>query len=102
MPSATRVGVSTVDLISFLLLGAPDGKTEMIHGAVRRVVVLASPEAAEEAFRAVASEICAFCGIRAIGVEGPVWQRGRFRLERAGLQLWLDVAMSEEQWSAYG
>ena len=93
--------MSSVDLISFLLLGAPDGKTELIHGAVRRVVVLRTPEAAKEAFTNVLRELCAFCRVRDFRFEEPLWQHGRFRLELTGLRLWLEVALTEEQWNAY-
>ena len=53
---------SPVTLLDLVLLGAPDGKTELIGGRVRRVVTLRDASEARRAFKSLARELCELSG----------------------------------------
>ena len=88
-----------------LLLGAPDGKTELLDGKVRRQLNAASPSEARAVFKSLARELCEYHGI--------AWRKrfiensSHFDVERAHLevdgtmvQLYVDVPFSI--WKAFG
>jgi hypothetical protein len=50
-------------LIDLLLLGAPEGKTELIEGRVLRAVAASDPDDARRWFAALAREACAAAGV---------------------------------------
>jgi len=105
-PAATRPGPGrpTVGLLDLLLLGAPDGKTELIDGRVLRTLVAPSPSEARAVFKQVARELCAFHGLawRKRFVEGT----SRFDVERAHLSVAdrtvdLEIEVSTALWRAF-
>ena len=98
--SAPQIG-----LLDMLLLGAPEGKTELLDGQVLRQLNTGSPAEARRIFKHLARELCEFHGIawRKRFVENT----SRYDVERAHLQvdgamvlLWIDV--SPVIWKAFG
>src|SRR5207249_157438 len=53
----------TITLVDLLVLGAPDGKTELIGGEVPRVFIAPSADEARRTFRALAREIAQLCDV---------------------------------------
>lgn len=74
-----------VTLVDLLLLGAPDGKTELVGGKVRRVLETKRPDEARRAFARLARQMCELYGIgwRKRFVEG----KGAFELDRMRLSV---------------
>lgn len=54
---------ATVTLLDVLLLGAPDGKTELLDGKVARVVRAKNPSDARKLFKGFARDICRWYGV---------------------------------------
>jgi hypothetical protein len=105
--TATPPQLSTprVSLLDMLLLGAPDGKTELLDGRVLRQLNTRSPSEARGIFKHLARELCEFHGI--------AWRKrfientSRYDVERTHLVvddtmvlLWVDVPLAT--WSAFG
>ncbi len=93
-----------ITLLDMLLLGAPDGKTELLEGKVYRQFTASSPSAARALFKSLARELCEYHGIawRKRFVENT----SRYDIERAHLevdgttvQLSIDVPVSI--WKAF-
>ena len=107
-PSAAPAPVRSapqIGLLDMLLLGAPEGKTELLDGQVVRQLNTGSPAQARRVFKHLARELCEFHGIawRKRFVENT----SRYDVERAHLQvdgamvlLWIDV--SPAIWKAFG
>jgi hypothetical protein len=78
-------GQSRIGLFDMLLLGAPDGKTELINGRVRRVFHAATPEQARKAFARLARDLTEHHGLawRRRLVEG----RSEYEVERMRLSV---------------
>ncbi len=100
----TRAPEGRVGLLDLLLLGAPDGKTELLEGRVLRTFKAASADEARVLFKRLARELCEHFGLpwRKRFAQGT----SRFDLERAHLtvdgrsiDLWIDVAPST--WRAF-
>jgi len=74
-----------VGLLELLLLGAPDGKTELIRGRVRRIVRLTTQGFARQAFKELARQLCGWFGLewRNRFIEG----KSSFDLETAHLSV---------------
>jgi hypothetical protein len=74
-----------IELLDLLLLGAPDGKTELIGGRVRRQVSAAERGAARQLFKGLARGICEYFGVawRKRFIEN----KDTFEMERAHLRL---------------
>jgi len=72
-----------VTLLDLLLLGAPDGNTELIEGQVFRSIDMRTASAARGLFKQIARELCGYFGVewRNRHVEG----KSSFDLERAHL-----------------
>jgi hypothetical protein len=79
-PAPPKIG-----LLDMLLLGAPDGKSELIDGRVLRVITLANSSEARGVFKQLARELCAFFGVewRNRFIEG----KSVFEIERAHLRI---------------
>lgn len=101
MPRATP----KISLLDMLLLGAPDGKTELLDGRVLRQLNTRSASEAQGIFRHLARELCEYHGI--------AWRKrfientSRYDIERAHLEvdgatvlLWIDVPPAI--WKAFG
>jgi len=74
-----------IGLLDLLLLGAPDGKTELLEGKVYRVFRGASPGEARAVFKSVARDLCEFHGTawRNRFIEG----RDTYSIDRASLRI---------------
>ena len=95
----------TVGLLDVLLLGAPDGKTELIDGRVRRWLPAKSPGDARRAFKALAREVCDLHGIgwrnRFLEGDPRTFERERFHLtlHERGVEVSVDVPRA--LWDAF-
>jgi hypothetical protein len=105
---ATRAQVgkrdSEIDLLDLLLLGAPDGKTEIIDGRVTRRVTARSPDHARALFRKLARELAEWHGVS--WRKGFVEGQSRFAVERAeitvdGTSVELRIAVSRSAWNTF-
>lgn len=102
-PPNSRAGKS-VSVVDLLLLGAPDGKTELIDGRVLRKVTLSNPSMARSTFRSLARELCELAGIdwRRRFVEGTdLVEFGRTRLRVDGATIELAVEVTQEAWNVF-
>lgn len=87
-----------------LLLGAPDGKTEMLDGRVSRCIRVGSAARAAKLFEQLAREIMELQGLgwRRSAVEGlPAIEIGPFRLSREQDMVWLDTKVPRAIWDAF-
>ncbi|MGH7818858.1 MAG: UPF0158 family protein [Candidatus Binatia bacterium] len=103
-PSDSKGRGPHIGLVELLLLGAPDGKTELLDGKVRRVFRARSGGEARAVFKSVARELCEFHGTawRNRFIEG----RNRFSAENAevaveGNDVELVVEVSAELWRRF-
>jgi hypothetical protein len=95
---------TAVTLVDLLLLGAPDGKTELIDGRVRRVVEGRSASEARRWFRALAREAYALAGLpwRNRLVEGrDALDVDRLHLHIEGVFVELDVDVPRVTWDRF-
>jgi hypothetical protein len=95
---------ATIDLLDLLLLGAPDGKTELLEGQVLRRFPARTNDQARAIFKSIARDLCAYYGLawRKRHVEG----RSTFDIERAHLSVVdhvveLRVDVSRETWKSF-
>lgn len=94
-----------VTLLDMLLLGAPDGKTELLGGKVRRVLLVPSADRARQVWKRLARELCAFYGEewRNRFIEGAsTIERGRMRLTVLADRVELEIQMSVEVFAEFG
>lgn len=102
---AKPVTTNRPDLIDVLLLGAPEGKTELVDGRVRRVFLANAPAAARQVFKHLARQICEFYGVgwRNRFVEGvDTFELERMHISVTGELVELRVDVSMETWQAFG
>src|SRR5262249_24140234 len=100
-PPKPRFRLTLTDL---LLLGAPEGKTEIIDGRVHRVFVAADAGQARRAFADVARELTEQVGIgwRKRFVEGrDDYQMGAGTLRVEGNVVTLEVEVWREVWEQF-
>lgn len=93
-----------VGLVELLVLGAPDGKTELIDGLIRRVFVANDELDAKRVFATVARDLCRlseFPWRRRFG-ENPRFAVPGLTLERNGARIELDVEASIDVWRRFG
>lgn len=99
-----RLPSQRLELFDLLLLGAPDGKTELIGGQVLRQIVTASPPEARGAFKRLAREICEGNGLgwRKRFIEGKsTYELGRMHLSVRDAVVELRVDVDKEIWDAF-
>lgn len=104
MPAAaTEAEGATVSLAELLLLGAPDGRTEVVAGRVVRRVPARSPQHSRELFARLAREVCASAGIASPDPTGAsdIVDAGRFHLRRHATMVELEVEVSPELWDRF-
>ena len=93
-----------VSLTDLLLLGAPDGKTELIDGQVLRMVHARSDSQARRWFRDLARQVCEVSGLpwRKRLIEGNS-ELGvdRFHLRLAGSTVVLAIDVTRETWETF-
>ncbi len=93
-----------IGLIDVLLLGAPDDKTELIGGRVRRWLPSATRSAARYAFKALARDVCAYSGVewRKRFVDGKeIFDLGRIHLAVHDDGVEVSVDVSRSAWDAF-
>jgi len=94
--SAPQPQAVAIGLVDMLVLGAPDGKTEILDGRVPRVFVAQTPADARKVFLSVAREAYEWSGFawrRHFGEGRDVIEVGRYRLEIEDALVHLDVAV---------
>ncbi|MFO0746083.1 MAG: UPF0158 family protein [Myxococcota bacterium] len=104
VPAPTKAAVPRVGLVELLLLGAPDGKTELLEGRVARVFVATSPSAARKVFADVARDLHEDAGLgwRKSFIAGKdAVEVGRFRLAVDDRRVSLDVAIDPALWERF-
>jgi len=93
-----------VALHHVLLLGSPNGKTELIDGRVYRCIRMHSPQQARKQFEQLAREI--------MELQGHAWRRSAvdgldtleldpFHLRLEGDFVWIETAVSRAIWDAF-
>lgn len=105
MPATAFAGESaTVSLAELLLLGAPDGKTELIDGRVRRRVPARTPQHGRTLFIRLAREVCATAGVASPDPSGDpdVIDAGRYHLRRHDDAVELEVDVTRDVWDRFG
>ena len=88
-----------IELFDLLLLGAPDGKTELVDGRVLRQISSTTPEEARGLFKTFARDLCGYYGVawRNRFMEGKSeldLERAHLRVDGRLVQLRVDVAAS--------
>jgi hypothetical protein len=95
-PAQRASAAPAISLLDMLLLGAPEGKTELLDGRVLRQLNTRSPSEARGVFKHLARELCEYHGVpwRKRFIENT----SHYAIERAHLQvdgttvrLWIDV-----------
>ena len=97
-------GQALVGLFDLLLLGAPDGKTELREGQVRRRFVARGEEQARKVFARLARELCEHHGIswRKRFIENTDrYEVERCSLQISGLEVELSVAVPQAIWDLF-
>jgi hypothetical protein len=94
-----------ISLLDMLLLGAPDGKTELLDGQVLRQLTARTASDARAVFKNLARELCEFYGIawRNRFIENTSRydiERAHLRVDGATVRLWIDVPPAI--WKAFG
>lgn len=95
---------SRILLHHLLLLGAPNGKTELIEGRVHRCIQTTSPTQARKLFERLAREVMELQGLgyRRSLVEGlHTIDLGPFRLVIERNVVWLATEVPREVWNAF-
>jgi hypothetical protein len=95
----------TVGFLDLLLLGAPEGKTELLDGKVIRQVVARDASKGRAIFKAIARQMTEIHGIswRKRFIEGKsVYEVERYRLTVDEGRVELEVAVTPALWRAFG
>jgi hypothetical protein len=103
-PARAEKRCAAIALRELLLLGAPDGKTELIDGRVTRVVRASSPSEARHIFKTVAREIYESQGIawRTRFIEGVnTVELGGYQLSVERAVVTLEVQIDHEVWRKF-
>lgn len=95
--------VDTIGLADVLMLGAPDGKTELSDGTVRRTVPAQSTQHSRDLFARLAREVCAMTGGSPDPTgESDIVDAGRYHLRRHHDRVDLAVDVSRDVWERFG
>ncbi len=103
---AQRVSAAPkVSLLDILLLGAPEGKTELLEGKVLRQLDARTPSEARAVFKSLAREICEYHGVawRKRFIENTStfdMERAHLQVEGTWVRLWIDVPLAT--WKTFG
>jgi hypothetical protein len=94
-----------IGLLDMLLLGAPEGKTELLEAKVLRQLDARTPSQARAVFKSLAREICEYHGVawRKRFIENTStfdMERAHLQVEGTWVRLWFDVPT--EIWKAFG
>jgi hypothetical protein len=95
-------GVGFLDL---LLLGAPEGKTELLNGRVLRQIVVPDESRARAVFKVIARQMAEFHGLawRNRFIEGKsVYEVDRYHLAVSQNRIELEVTVDPKLWRAFG
>ena len=93
-----------VGLFDLLLLGAPDGKTELVDGRVERRFQATDLDRARTIFTTTARQLCELHGQpwrRHLVEDTDCYEIDRFVLTRSGSMVTLSVAVTGAVWSAF-
>ena len=93
-----------IDLLDMLLLGAPEGKTELIGGRVFRLIDARTPSNARRIFTDLARDACGYFGVawskRLVeGRDACSIERAHFRI--VGTRVELDLEVEGDAWRAF-
>lgn len=98
-PQEPRIG-----LFDLLLLGAPEGKTELLEGRVSRRISLPGPSEARALFKRLARELCEHHGVawRNRFIEGKsTYEVGRAHLTVEDSTVYLEIDVPSSIWNAF-
>jgi hypothetical protein len=103
-PGPGKWGTAKISLLDMLLLGAPEGKIELLDGQVLRQIDTHTHPAAREIFKHLARELCEYHGIawrKRFVQNHSTLDLGRTHLEIDGtiVRLWVDVPSTT--WKAF-
>lgn len=87
-----------------LLLGMPNGKTELLDGRVSRVLVAETDREAQRVFAGLARELIAMHPVRSrrrAAAAKPDLAMGRYHLRVEGRAVWLYVRVSRALWDEF-
>lgn len=103
-PTAPSAQAPHIDLLDVLLLGAPDGKTELIGGRVLRQVSASDRAVARQLFKGLARGICDYFGVA--WRKRYIERKDTFDLERAhlrleGTRIVLEIEVPQAIWRAF-
>jgi hypothetical protein len=104
-PATSPAATPKIGLLDLVLLGAPEGKTELLDGQVVRQIHTPTTSEARSIFTRVARELCWFFDQpwRRRYVEGKTTfdtARAHLRVEDDVVQLWIDVPVAT--WKMFG
>jgi len=106
VPAAQRAAAAPkISLLDMLLLGAPDGKTELLDGRVLRQLNARPPAEARAVFKSLARELCEYHGIawRKRFIENTSHfdcERAHLEVDGTTVRLFVDVPLAV--WKAFG
>lgn len=104
-PAIAATAPTSIELLDVVLLGAPDGKTELIDGRVRRVVVSKDASEARATFKSLARSICAYVGEpwrrRFLDGAGNTFTRDRFTLTIDDNAVELSIVVDRATWERF-
>jgi hypothetical protein len=98
------VGQAPVGLLDLLLLGAPDGKTELVDGRVRRQIIASDVPQARKVFARLARELAEQHGLswRKRFIENSDrFEQGRFVLTVSATQVEMSVEVPRPLWNLF-
>ena len=103
-PAQHPSGGPKIGLLDMLLLGAPEGKTELLNGQVLRQLNAHTPSEARALFKHLAREICEYSGVawRKRFIENTsTFKMERAHLEMEGTSVRLRIEVPPEIWDAF-
>jgi|GEM_PF-1880072 hypothetical protein len=101
---APKTAESALTILDVLLLGAPDGKTELIDGKVRRRVPARDPAHARKLFKLLARDLAQLNGRewRKRFIEGQSsYEIDRYKLIQTDDGVQLEIAISPDLWRLF-
>jgi len=102
-PEEPTTQAGRIGLLEVLLLGAPDGKTELLEDRVYRLAPARTPAHARRILRNVAMDLCSFFGVgwRKRFVEGGRFELEGYHVEAHDDRVELSVQVERAVWDAF-
>jgi hypothetical protein len=104
-PPPVAAAPTTIDVLDLVLLGAPDGKTELLDGGVYRIVRAKDASDARALFKSLARSICAYVGEpwrrRFLDAAATTFMRDRFVLSIEDNVIELKIVVDRATWERF-